>query len=214
MTHTQGDLSSLSPKKTMKNKALQKYFNDPERRSQFDLTYPNPPRRSQSSERPSNGGRSGEYSVPSGLVHYGFVQSTPFWVSGYEEDPDRPVLTVTFKRKRTPFRVVPVKSSNIMFSYSEAFILQYNMEEPHWADPLEMKFQLVDFLVNRRQGRCFISGKSLTLYQKRRLELGTGVDGLFPVAAESEGWHLLWVCSASRVHSSLCDSGYFSGRAP
>ena len=29
-------------------------------------------------------------------------------------------------------------------------------------------------LVNRRQsGRCFISGKSLTLYQKRRLELGT-----------------------------------------
>ena len=116
----------------------------------------------------------GEYSVPSGLIHYGFVQSTPFWVSGYEEDPDRPVLTVTFKRKRTPFRVVPVKSSNIMFSYSEAFILQYNTEEPHWADPLEMKFQLVDFLVNRRQsGRCFISGKSLTLYEKRRLELGT-----------------------------------------
>ena len=102
-----------------------------------------------------------------------------------------------------------------MFSYSEAFILQYNTEEPHWADPLEMKFQLVDFLVNRRQsGRCFISGKSLTLYEEETSGARYGeVDGLFPVAAESEGWHLLWVRSASRVHSSLCDSGYLPGRA-
>ena len=67
----------------------------------------------------------------------------PFWVSGYEEDPDRPV-TVTFKRKRTPFRVVPVKSSNIMFSYSEAFILQYNTEAS-LGGSLEMKFQLWTF---------------------------------------------------------------------
>ena len=116
----------------------------------------------------------GEHPVLPGLIHYGFLQSTPFWVSCYEEDPDRPVLTVTFKRKRTPFRVVPVKTSNIMLSYSEAFILQYNTEEPHWADPLEMKLQLVDYLLNRRQsGCCPVSGKSLTLYQKRRLELGT-----------------------------------------
>ena len=115
--------------------------------------------------------------MPSGLVHYGFVQSTPFWVSGYEEDPDRPVLTVTFKRKRTPLPCGSgEKFQHYVFRYSrEAFILQYNTEEPHWADPLEMEFlNLVDFLVNRRQsGRCFISGKSLTLYEKRRLELGT-----------------------------------------
>ena len=80
--------------------------------------------------------------MPSGLIHYGFVQSTPFWVSGYEEDPDRPVLTVTFKRKRTPFRVVPVKKLQHYVFVFRGLILQYNTEEPHWADPLEMKFQL------------------------------------------------------------------------
>lgn len=116
----------------------------------------------------------GEYWVPPGLIRHGFLQWTPFWASRYQEDPDRPVLTVTFQRKRTPFRVVPVKTFNITFSYSEAFILQYNTEEPHWGDPLEMRLQLVEYLVNRRQSkRCAVTGKSLTLYEKRRLELGT-----------------------------------------
>ena len=84
-----------------------------------------------------------------------------------------------------------------MFSYSEAFILQYNTEEePHWADPLEMKFQLVDFLVNRRQSgvASFLQVFDSLSEEASGARYGE-VDGLFPVAAESERWHLLWVRS-------------------
>ena len=49
------------------------------------------------------GDASGEYSVPSGLVHYGFVQSTPFWVSGYEEDPDRGCLNRNLQAEKNTF---------------------------------------------------------------------------------------------------------------
>ena len=93
------------------------------------------------------------------------------WVSfPYREDPNRPVIPVTFQGRGTPFAAIPVTSpKGVPFSYSRSRVIQYHSKERHWGEPAQLRNELKLYIFNCQGLRCAASQKKLTRKEKKQM---------------------------------------------